>query len=255
MGDISGMMPPVRPAHLLLGVGELERREVRARRRRDRAATRATRPRELEELAEATGHPTPSSAASCPTTPSPTPSGCSTSRWRRPGSAASGRWAAAIGAPRADVLRALAERDLVFELMAHPDLLESSAAALADSGDLTVVVEHAGWPRSDDARGVRAVEARDLGAGVAGRQRALQAVGPGHAAPLDGGRRVWHRGSSTASSRSASTGACSRATSRSTPCTARSTSSTRASTASPRTSTPTTRDKLFAANAERLYRC
>ena len=33
--------------------------------------------------------------------------------------------------------------------MAHPDELEASAAALADWGDLTVVVEHAGWPRSD----------------------------------------------------------------------------------------------------------
>ena len=54
-----------------------------------------------------------------------------------------------FGTPPDDVLRALAERDLVFELMAHPDLLESSAAALADWGELTVVVEHAGWPRDD----------------------------------------------------------------------------------------------------------
>ena len=37
MGDVSGMCRLLRPAHLLLGVGELERREVRARRRRDRA--------------------------------------------------------------------------------------------------------------------------------------------------------------------------------------------------------------------------
>jgi predicted TIM-barrel fold metal-dependent hydrolase len=53
------------------------------------------------------------------------------------------------GVPGDDVLRALAERDLVFELMAHPDELAASAAALADRDDLTVVVEHAGWPRSD----------------------------------------------------------------------------------------------------------
>ena len=46
------------------------------------------------------------------------------SRWSRPGSAASGRWVAAMGVPSADVLRALDERDLVFELMAHPDQLE-----------------------------------------------------------------------------------------------------------------------------------
>jgi L-fuconolactonase len=33
--------------------------------------------------------------------------------------------------------------------MAHPDELEASAAALAAHDDLTVVIEHAGWPRSD----------------------------------------------------------------------------------------------------------
>ncbi len=55
-----------------------------------------------------------------------------------------------MGAPPPEVLRALAERDLVFELMSRPDELESSAAALADFGDLTIVVEHAGWPRSDE---------------------------------------------------------------------------------------------------------
>ena len=51
--------------------------------------------------------------------------------------------------PEPDVLRALQERDLVFELMAHPDRLEESAARLAPFGDLTVVVEHTGWPRAD----------------------------------------------------------------------------------------------------------
>src|SRR5262249_5552356 len=55
------------------------------------------------------------------------------------------------GAPAPDVLRALAERDLIFELMAHPDQLEEAAVAFAGQPDLTVVVEHAGWPRSDDA--------------------------------------------------------------------------------------------------------
>ena len=64
------------------------------------------------------------------------------------------------------MLRALAERDLIFELMVHPDLLESAAAELADFGDLTIVVEHAGWPRSDEpeerelwARGITALAA------------------------------------------------------------------------------------------------
>jgi L-fuconolactonase len=54
--------------------------------------------------------------------------------------------------PRPEILRALQERNLVFDLMAHADALEAAAATLADWGDLTVVVEHTGWPRtnSDD---------------------------------------------------------------------------------------------------------
>ena len=51
--------------------------------------------------------------------------------------------------PAAGVLRALEERNLLFELMTHPDQLEEAAAQLADFDDLTVVVEHTGWPRSD----------------------------------------------------------------------------------------------------------
>jgi L-fuconolactonase len=51
--------------------------------------------------------------------------------------------------PPVEVLEALAERGLVFELMAHPDQLAEAAAGLAGVGSLTVVVEHTGWPRSD----------------------------------------------------------------------------------------------------------
>jgi L-fuconolactonase len=51
--------------------------------------------------------------------------------------------------PDAAVLRALQERNLVFELMAHPDQLQGAAAGLAGFDDLVVVVEHTGWPRSD----------------------------------------------------------------------------------------------------------
>lgn len=51
--------------------------------------------------------------------------------------------------PVPDVLRALQERDLVFELMSHPDQLQVAATKLASFDDLTVVVEHTGWPRSD----------------------------------------------------------------------------------------------------------
>ena len=51
--------------------------------------------------------------------------------------------------PAGEVLRGLAERDLVFELMTHPDQLVSCAAGLVAFDDLTVVVEHTGWPRSN----------------------------------------------------------------------------------------------------------
>jgi predicted TIM-barrel fold metal-dependent hydrolase len=37
----------------------------------------------------------------------------------------------------------------VFELMTHPDQLRAAAAQLAGFDDLTVVVEHTGWPRSN----------------------------------------------------------------------------------------------------------
>jgi L-fuconolactonase len=51
--------------------------------------------------------------------------------------------------PAADVLRALQERNLLFELMTHPDQLQEAAGQLAGLDDLTVVVEHTGWPRSN----------------------------------------------------------------------------------------------------------
>ena len=51
--------------------------------------------------------------------------------------------------PDAGVLRALQDRNLLFELMAHPDQLRAAAEGLAGFDDLVVVVEHTGWPRSD----------------------------------------------------------------------------------------------------------
>jgi L-fuconolactonase len=51
--------------------------------------------------------------------------------------------------PSTDILRALKERNLVFDIMAHPDKLEEAARDLEGWGDLTVVIEHTGWPRSD----------------------------------------------------------------------------------------------------------
>jgi predicted TIM-barrel fold metal-dependent hydrolase len=51
--------------------------------------------------------------------------------------------------PDAGVLHALEDRNLLFELMAHPDQLAAATGELAGFDDLTVVVEHTGWPRSD----------------------------------------------------------------------------------------------------------
>jgi predicted TIM-barrel fold metal-dependent hydrolase len=56
--------------------------------------------------------------------------------------------------PATGVLEALQDRNLLFELMSHPDQLQVAAEQLASFDDLVVVVEHAGWPRSgsDDER-------------------------------------------------------------------------------------------------------
>jgi len=51
--------------------------------------------------------------------------------------------------PDIAVLDALRERNLLFELMAHPDQLRTAATQLAGFDDLVVVVEHTGWPRSN----------------------------------------------------------------------------------------------------------
>ena len=51
--------------------------------------------------------------------------------------------------PTRAILQALQDRGLIFELMVHPDQLESAAVAL-DAWELPVVVEHTGWPRSND---------------------------------------------------------------------------------------------------------
>jgi len=55
------------------------------------------------------------------------------------------------GVPEPDVLRALQERNLVLDLMARAPELEFAASALADWGDLTVVIEHTGWPHTNSS--------------------------------------------------------------------------------------------------------
>jgi L-fuconolactonase len=52
--------------------------------------------------------------------------------------------------PPAEVLAALQDRGLLFELMAHPPQLQEAAAGLAPFDGLQVVVEHTGWPRSTE---------------------------------------------------------------------------------------------------------
>jgi L-fuconolactonase len=51
--------------------------------------------------------------------------------------------------PTSGMLQALQDRELIFELMVHPDALTAAASAL-DGWQLPVVVEHTGWPRSSD---------------------------------------------------------------------------------------------------------
>jgi predicted TIM-barrel fold metal-dependent hydrolase len=54
-----------------------------------------------------------------------------------------------VAVPGGDVMRALQDRNLVFELMTHPDQLLNAAEELSAFDDLAVVVEHTGWPRND----------------------------------------------------------------------------------------------------------
>ncbi|BDX32827.1 hypothetical protein TUM20985_33740 [Mycobacterium antarcticum] len=69
--------------------------------------------------------------------------------------------------PQPEVLRALAERALLFEVMSHPDQLVDIAGALEAHGDLVVVIEHVGWPRNgSDAERTLWAEGIDALAGL-----------------------------------------------------------------------------------------
>ncbi|HLM17361.1 MAG TPA: amidohydrolase family protein [Acidimicrobiia bacterium] len=104
----------------------------------------------LQELADATGHPDAIVGGIVPGDPIADTERLLDQQMQSPRFRGIRPMGGEMGVPRAEVLRALADRDLIFELMVHPDLLESAAAELADFGDLTIVVEHAGWPRSDE---------------------------------------------------------------------------------------------------------
>ncbi len=104
--------------------------------------------REREEMADATGHPAAIVGGVRPEVPDAETIALlddqmQSSRFRGVRAIGAG------GMPSTGVLDALRERDLVFDLMAHPDELGPAAATLAGYGDLTVVVEHTGWPRTD----------------------------------------------------------------------------------------------------------
>ena len=105
--------------------------------------------RELQELADATGHPDAIVGGIVADDPIADVERALDQQMQSPRFRGIRPMGGGMGVPSTEVLRALADRDLIFELMAHTDELEASAAALADHGDLTVVVEHAGWPQSD----------------------------------------------------------------------------------------------------------
>ena len=146
-----GDVPAVRPAHVLRRVVELERREVRARRRGDRAALRRRdrAPGGARRRPPAT--PTRSSAASCPSDPIADIERLLDEQMRvtaLPRHPPDGRRDGRARAPRCCARSPTATWSS--SSWSHPDLLESAAETLADFDDLTIVVEHAGWPRSDE---------------------------------------------------------------------------------------------------------
>jgi L-fuconolactonase len=103
----------------------------------------------LEELAQATGHPDAIIGGIVPNDPIAETERLLDAQMASPRFRGIRPMGGSMGVPSAEVLRALQARGLMFELMAHPDELDASAKALADHDDLTIVVEHAGWPRSD----------------------------------------------------------------------------------------------------------
>jgi predicted TIM-barrel fold metal-dependent hydrolase len=110
----------------------------------------------LEALAEETGHPDAIVGGIVPQDPIAEVERLLDEQMKSPRFRGIRPMGGAMGVPPAEVLRALADRDLIFELMCHPDLLESAADTLSEFDDLTIAVEHAGWPRSDE------VEEREL---------------------------------------------------------------------------------------------
>ena len=245
-------VPPLRPADLLLGSGQVERAEVRAR-GGGGAAKLVDETRELDAQADATGHPDVLIGGLDPNEDlaeleRQLDEQITSKRFR--GIRIMGEGDQAIPTPA--MLQALQDRGLIFELMVHPDALAPAAAALA-GWELPVVVEHTGWPRSNEPE---EYELWKTGmAALAGLREnvACKLSGPRDADAVDGGRDVRAVDPRTRSSSSAPTGACSRATSPSTACTGPTTTCTAPTTSSPPISTRRRATQLFAGNAERVY--
>jgi predicted TIM-barrel fold metal-dependent hydrolase len=108
---------------------------------------------ELEELARQTGRPDAiigeaDPDAGVPTIVAALDRQCAGDRFRGVRAGAGMDGSSATG--RA-VLAALQERELVYDLVVHPDGMAAEADALARFPSLTVVVEHTGWPLALDA--------------------------------------------------------------------------------------------------------
>jgi len=106
--------------------------------------------RELDELAEATGHPDVIIGGLLPS------AGIAENERQLDVQLASERFRGVrvVGEgdepiPTPEIVGALQDRGLILELMVHPDQLIAAAAAI-DAWDLPVVVEHTGWPRSNE---------------------------------------------------------------------------------------------------------
>ena len=133
MGDLTGMARALRRADLPSRGGAVERREARERGGRRRAHS-IDETLELEQRAEVDGHPDAIIGGIPPTGSTAEAEALldrqmTASRFR--GVRPMGRFEGPL--PTDEVLRALQERGLIFELMVHPDQLEAAAAGLAAS--------------------------------------------------------------------------------------------------------------------------
>jgi len=116
------------------------------------SAFSAVETEELDQQARATGHPDAIVGGIVPTAPIADTEALldrqmASHRFRgiRP-------MGAPVAVPSSEVLQALAKRGLVFDYMGHPADHHRAAEVLSTQEELTVVVEHTGWPTSNSAK-------------------------------------------------------------------------------------------------------